>query len=66
METNEQILPGLMKSERPKSISFISASSLLDVKRKFCRTRTIYHMMVISISYYEKNPIKRTNNEIAI
>lgn len=25
-----------MKSERPKSISFISASSLLEVNRKFC------------------------------
>lgn len=31
-----KLLPGLIKSERPKSISFMSASSLLEVKRKFC------------------------------
>jgi len=33
------LLPGLIKSERPKSISFISASSLPEVKRKFCNKR---------------------------
>lgn len=31
-----QLLPGLIKSERPKSISLISASSRPEVKRKFC------------------------------
>lgn len=28
-----------MKSDRPKSISFMSASSLLEVKRKFCKSK---------------------------
>jgi hypothetical protein len=28
--------PGLIKSDRPKSINFIGAFSSLDVKRKFC------------------------------
>lgn len=32
----KKILPGLTKSERPKSISFKSESSRLDVNRKFC------------------------------
>lgn len=32
-----QPLPVLIKSERPKSITFIGASSSLVVKRKFCR-----------------------------
>ena len=33
---DNQSLPGLIKSERPKSISFMSASSPPEVKRKFC------------------------------
>lgn len=32
-----EALPGLIKSERPKSITFIGASSSFVVKRKFCQ-----------------------------
>lgn len=38
-----------MKSDRPKSISFISASSLLEVKRKFCKIKT--GQRIIKIPY---------------
>jgi hypothetical protein len=33
---NISTLPGLIKSDRPKSINFIGALSSLVVKRKFC------------------------------
>jgi hypothetical protein len=36
------MLPGLTKSDRPKSIILIGASSSLEVKRKFCQVVTEY------------------------
>ena len=41
-EEDQTILPGLMKSERPKSINFIGAFSSLVVKRKFCPNENNY------------------------
>ena len=38
---DNQSLPGLIKSERPKSISFMSESSPPEVKRKFCSSNNI-------------------------
>lgn len=35
-EINISTLPGLIKSDRPKSINFIGALSSLVAKRKFC------------------------------
>ena len=44
-------LPGLMKSERPKSINFIGAFSSLVVKRKFCSNKNNY-VIKYSLVFY--------------
>ena len=31
--------PGFMKSDKPKSVAFKGESSLIDLKRKFCKNR---------------------------
>jgi hypothetical protein len=34
-------LPGVMISERPKSVAFNGESSIVDLKRKFCKQEEI-------------------------
>jgi len=36
--------PGLMKSDKPKSVAFKGESSLVDLRRKFCRRKIIHHI----------------------
>jgi len=42
--------PGLMKSDKPKSVAFKGESSLVDFRRKFCTNMKkkiiIYHLVV--------------------